>query len=1556
MKKRLFSALLCLCMVVGIAPTMTITAQAAVWHDYYGSNTYGANVYSNYYKSDNPYFNTGYEGQCTWYCWGRAMERCGINLPSISWADNWGNAQTWFAGAQRSIAAGRTDISVGTVPRANSIGVFSKNDGIGHVLFVEDVQGATVYCSEGNYTPDKINYYKHREGTYGINDTVRYPGKDYEERLVGYIYLGSSTTAPSQNLGDDFYACIKSEVGNVNLENYWGNNVQIATANQSDPRQIWHFIKQSDGSYKIVNLADGCYLDIHDGKYESGANVQTHKDSEGDAKRWKLVSCGRDSESVYKIVSAVGGYRLDVAGASAASGTNVQLFVDNDWRHAQEFKIIKRSSAAGGLAGYLPTDSYARISFKGSYLQTTGNTIYYGDGRGMDVQLTKSAKNDPRQIWHFIRQSEGYYKIVNEYSGWCLDVQSGSASNKSNLWTWHIDGGQSSERWYPIYLPKDQNFRLASGMLYPWTFGGNHITYVVDIPGGNLSEGTSVEIYQQTDGGNQQLVIAREEYTRPSRPAAPTNVQLITGEEKTAVMWKEVPATSPYDSRQYDVIVYDSNSNVVFRGSTANTAFVSNQVLQPGHYEIYVRSVNTKYPSSASNYASGYTNVPADVVLTYSVSLGATEGGIVRGAGIFQADTSVTVTATPQNGYRFVEWRENGAKVSEDASYTFKITKSRELTAVFEEETSPVPTTYIVSVSTEEGGSVTGGGSYEDGSSVTVIVTPNEGYVFKEWTENGSTVSGASASYTFTVIENRQLVAVFEAVETPPAPPEKYTIGVNASPAAGGSVSGGGSFNAGAPVTVTATAKDDYRFKEWQENGNQVSTDASYSFIASENRVITAMFEEIVTTPTTYTIKIDTTSGGTVSGGGSYHDGDTVTVTATPGSGYQFKEWIEGGQTVSTQASYTFTAAANRELTAVFESSDAPAPKLTYTLEVNASPTNGGVITGHGNGTYEAGTSVTVTADAYPGYKFVRWVESGVAVSTDANYSFTMNENRTITAIFESEDPAPKNTYTIGVNASPVEYGTVTGGGDYQEGAPVTITATPNTGYQFKEWQLEGHQISTTASYTFTASADQTFVAIFEKQSDTPKPPTPSTYTISVSSSPAAGGSVSGGGSYQGGASVTVTATANTGYRFTGWTESGSQVSTSSRYTFTVGANRTLVAGFTYTGSSSGNSSGGNHSSSSSDSATTTSIPVSTSGTDSGGMVTTAAPNATIKDNVATSVITTTISNEIIKQAVVNKSNEVVISPIITDITAKAEITIPAGALREIEQKTDASLVISTPIADVRLPNTGLSGLSAGQPISIVTEKAGDVLILSITAGGSPVKVKDGVMLAAPLAHSTPGTVAALVQDDGTHRIIRKSVAGVQTIMVPLEDSAKLVIIDNTKHFADVPAESWAANAVAFASAHELFNGTGVNTFSPDLPMTRGMLAVVLHNLESNPKQAFTEKFSDVAVGAWYTDAVIWAAEHGIVSGYGNGQFGPGNNITREQLAVMLWRYAGSPAATDKELHFTDTGEASSYALEALCWAVENSIIGGYGDGRLDPQGLATRAQVAQMLLNYLKK
>ncbi len=132
------------------------------------------------------------------------------------------------------------------------------------------------------------------------------------------------------------------------------------------------------------------------------------------------------------------------------------------------------------------------------------------------------------------------------------------------------------------------------------------------------------------------------------------------------------------------------------------------------------------------------------------------------------------------------------------------------------------------------------------------------------------------------------------------------------------------------------------------------------------------------------------------------------------------------------------------------------------------------------------------------------------------------------------------------------------------------------------------------------------------------------------------------------------------------------------------------------------------------------------------------------------------------------------------------------------------------------------------------------------------------------------------------------------------------------------------------------------------------MLSQILYNKEGRPSITDANKFTDVASGAWYTDAVSWAVSRGIVDGYSNGRFAPNDNITREQLAVMLWRYAGSPAAADGELHFTDADKAGSYARDALRWAVGNGILNGLGGGKLNPKGLATRAQVATMLMRYL--
>jgi hypothetical protein len=218
----------------------------------------------------------------------------------------------------------------------------------------------------------------------------------------------------------------------------------------------------------------------------------------------------------------------------------------------------------------------------------------------------------------------------------------------------------------------------------------------------------------------------------------------------------------------------------------------------------------------------------------------------------------------------------------------------------------------------------------------------------------------------------------------------------------------------------------------------------------------------------------------------------------------------------------------------------------------------------------------------------------------------------------------------------------------------------------------------------------------------------------------------------------------------------------------------------------------------------------------------------------------------------------------------------------------------------------------------------------------------------------SPGTVVVLVQADGTEEIVKKSAVTAESVVLTLDGDTTLKIVDNTKTFSDVAEDSWAEDAITFASARGIFNGTSSTTFAPTASMTRGMLAQVIYNLENAPETSSQSAFADVAETAWCADAIGWAAENNIVTGYGDGTFGLNDSITREQLAVMLWRYAGQPAAAQTALNFTDAGQVSGYAQQALLWANEQGILNGKGNGVLDPKGQATRAEVAQMMMNFI--
>lgn len=357
-----------------------------------------------------------------------------------------------------------------------------------------------------------------------------------------------------------------------------------------------------------------------------------------------------------------------------------------------------------------------------------------------------------------------------------------------------------------------------------------------------------------------------------------------------------------------------------------------------------------------------------------------------------------------------------------------------------------------------------------------------------------------------------------------------------------------------------------------------------------------------------------------------------------------------------------------------------------------------------------------------------------------------------------------------------------------------------------------------------------------------------------------------------------------------------------------------------------------------------------------GGSTTTAIPPAAVEDGTAASEIGSELGSAIADEAEKHQSESVVIAPEIEGEVSRTQVSIPAKTLDELGSRTEASLTVSTPIAAATIPNEALSELAqGGGAVTVTAERRGGGIELTVTAGGNKVeRVPGGIKAEIPANGASAGTVAVLIQEDGTRKVIRKSAQGEGSIVAPLDGSGRIEIIDNSKPYSDVSKDSWASEAIDYASARELFSGTGKGQFSPNRPMSRGMLAVVLHNLEDNPEQEITDIFTDVSAGKWYTKGIAWAAENGIITGYGSSRFGPEEDVTREQMAVMLWRYAGSPEA-EGELDFADKDKTSPWAVQAMRWAAEKGIINGKGGGILDPTGKATRAQAAQMLKNFLE-
>lgn len=210
-----------------------------------------------------------------------------------------------------------------------------------------------------------------------------------------------------------------------------------------------------------------------------------------------------------------------------------------------------------------------------------------------------------------------------------------------------------------------------------------------------------------------------------------------------------------------------------------------------------------------------------------------------------------------------------------------------------------------------------------------------------------------------------------------------------------------------------------------------------------------------------------------------------------------------------------------------------------------------------------------------------------------------------------------------------------------------------------------------------------------------------------------------------------------------------------------------------------------------------------------------------------------------------------------------------------------------------------------------------------------------------PVENVTSGTVAVIVHEDGTEELVKDSKPTEHGVQLELSGSTTVKIIDNSKTFDDTK-DHWSRDEVNFVAARELFNGVGGNQFGVSQPMTRGMVNTVLARLagvDTTPSQG----------QAWYEVGTDWAKKNGISDGTN-----PTAPVTREQLATLLYRYAGSPSVSGT-LHAADAASVSDYAEDALLWANQNGIVNGVGSNTIAPKDNAQRAQVAAMLARYLQ-
>lgn len=444
--------------------------------------------------------------------------------------------------------------------------------------------------------------------------------------------------------------------------------------------------------------------------------------------------------------------------------------------------------------------------------------------------------------------------------------------------------------------------------------------------------------------------------------------------------------------------------------------------------------------------------------------------GTVTGSNIYSYNDTAIITATPNEQYHFQCWSDGDTQNPRAVI----VTQDTHFIAIFLSNLS----TLTATSSDSSMGMVAGGGVYYYQTLATITAIPLYGYHFVNWNDGA-------------VINPRQVAISQDTMFEATFAPNIYTVSLSSNSDLMGTVVGGGSYAYRTSIMLAASAAEGYHFVQWSDGG----TANPRTLMVTGDTVLAAQFA-----PNSYSLELDAndTSLGQVYGSGIYSYGNDVMITAVPNEGSHFVQWSDGDstnpRTVHIMGNVTYTAqfAVN-----------------VYTIMVSSSNTSMGIVSG--GGSYGHNTLVTITAISGSGYHFTQWNDGD---STNPR-TFPATQNASYVAQFAV------NTYSVSVASNNGALGTVSGAGIYANNTQATISALPNYGYHFVQWN-DGN---TDNPRTVTVTQDALFVAQFDT----------SVYTITAIGNDTASGTVSGGGTYNYLTNVILTAIPSAHYHFVQW-------------------------------------------------------------------------------------------------------------------------------------------------------------------------------------------------------------------------------------------------------------------------------------------------------------------------------------------------------------------------------------------------------------------------------------